>query len=305
VRNEELGMKNGVKKMKRVKLAHELHNDCHPVFFIFSLLFFILLASCIIGEPVITERNLVFTDVNKISTYLDKQQIGYDPNNPIKLTVKIDLGEMKGGGGWGELLMIIQTRTKYVGLDLSGCTMKEETFNPSLSPAPGKNFIVSLILPKEVKAVAGFTDNIFTSLKSIYAAEVETIYTDAFKGCGSLEKADFPRATHISDRAFMECGWLATVNIPQVAQIGESVFGFSSSGTDLIITMGSKAPSLGKNIFTDVYADKKVTVKIPYGVKGYYEDWGNGFRGAGWNGDIIEDLLSVNIYIILNFEEYK
>jgi hypothetical protein len=298
-------VKNGEWKMKRVKLAHELHNDCRPVFFIFYLLFFILLASCVVGEPKITEKNLVFTDVKEIGTYLERLQTGYDLNKPIQLIVKIDLGEMKGGGGWGELLTIIQTRTKYVSLDLSGCTMKEGKFDPSLSPAPGKNFIVSLSLPKEVKAVAGFNDD-FNFLKSIYAAEVETIYTDAFKGCGSLVKADFPRVTQILDGAFMGCHLLATVNIPQAAYIAEAVFRNLYSGTNLTVTMGEKAPSLGVGIFSDVYPVKKVTVKIPQKASGYREhDWGDGFRGAGWGGGGIIDSLLVNNSIILSFEEYK
>jgi len=67
----------------------------------------------------------------------------------------------------------------------------------------------------------------------------------------------------------------------------------------LSITLGDTVPTLGSELFIFVSAPgKTVTVKVPdisewNGIVGTYsgadntENWGNGFRGLGWDGSAL------------------
>jgi hypothetical protein len=62
------------------------------------------------------------------------------------------------------------------------------------------------------------------------------------------------------------------------------------------VSLGSKAPKLGTDIFDAITTAQTVTVKVPSGATGYGTvsatytgsdstvTWGNGFRGGGWDG---------------------
>jgi hypothetical protein len=75
------------------------------------------------------------------------------------------------------------------------------------------------------------------------------------------------------------------------------------------VTLGSTAPTLGLNMFYGITAAKTVTVKVPTGATGYgtisatYNgsdktvNWGNGFRGGGWNGSAIMNSSYINTNI--------
>jgi hypothetical protein len=60
----------------------------------------------------------------------------------------------------------------------------------------------------------------------------------------------------------------------------------------LAVTLGATVPTLGTYMFSSVSATKTVTVKVPSGATGYgssptdttTDNWGNGFRGKGWDG---------------------
>jgi hypothetical protein len=100
--------------------------------------------------------------------------------------------------------------------------------------------------------------------------------------------------TSIGDSAFYGCASLTTVDLPAATSIGAQAFSWTGSRAITII-LGAAAPTLGGRIFN--FVDSTVTVKVPSGATGYADslpatfansdttaNWGNGFRGGGWNG---------------------
>ncbi|MDR2738569.1 MAG: leucine-rich repeat domain-containing protein, partial [Treponema sp.] len=153
-----------------------------------------------------------------------------------------------------------------------------------------------------------------TGLKTVSLPTAASIGEDAFYGCTSLETVSLPAATSIGEDAFLYCTGLKTVSLPAAASIGNGAFSgctslekvslpaaasigkwaFSGAGeTALTITLGAEAPWVGDSIFASISA-KTVTVLVPSGATGYVpgtysgtgtaDNWGNAFRGKGWNG---------------------
>jgi hypothetical protein len=135
-----------------------------------------------------------------------------------------------------------------------------------------------------------------TSLVNISFPSATSIGKQAFSGCTSLISVSFPMVVSIESLAFYNCTSLASVYIPSVTNIEGGVFMYTGN-TALTITLGKIAPTLGTSlVLTDGSVAKSVTVKVPIGATGYgtipqtysgtdsTENWGNGFRGRGWDG---------------------
>jgi hypothetical protein len=146
------------------------------------------------------------------------------------------------------------------------------------------------------------------ALKAIYFPEVTSIGDDAFYSCDALEVTTFPEVTTIGNEAFSGCTSLGAVYFPEVTTIGDFAFSYTGS-TTLTVYLGNTAPVLGVNLFySNAYDSKLVTVRVPSGATGYdlpfdYSDtytynWGNAFRGIGWDGESYLD-GEVNLYITL------
>jgi hypothetical protein len=117
-----------------------------------------------------------------------------------------------------------------------------------------------------------------------------------------------PGITAVGEGAFEGCTGLTSVSLPLAASIGYNAF--SSTGpASLIVTLGAAVPTLGTDMFSSVSAAKNVTVKVPSGATGYGSspantadsNWGNGFRGGGWDGAAATG-GAVNSYISLTIE---
>jgi hypothetical protein len=238
-----------------------------------------------------------------IGNYLDKAEDVYAgiAAEPIPLPLSIDLST-----GWAGLLTAIQTAGKYVALDLSACditgmTSTEGEFDPGAANT-GEGKIVSLVLPNgalTIKAGADYnnpTFKNFTGLTSVSGEHVTTVGGYAFYNCSALETVSLPVATSIGSAAFSS---------------------FSSTGTqELTITLGNTVPTLGNRMFNGVTADKTVTVKVPSGVSAWNDktgaftgtdttvNWGNGFRGGGWDGSAFVSNGVVNDNINLTVKTY-
>jgi hypothetical protein len=227
---------------------------------------------------------------------------GGTPENPVPLplpsTFSLD--------NWTGLLTAIQTKGKFVALDLSACTTGVE-FDPGTANT-GKSFIVSLVLPyaaESIKAGASYSNPTFkhfTSLKQAGGEGITTIGNYAFRQCSALTEASFPAAIDIGAYAFGETGTTA-----------------------LTLTLGNVAPTLGDGMFYvyDVSEGKTVTVKVPSGATGYVTGtvtlpvtysgsendvcWGNGFRGRGWDGSAFTSTdtgdLNSNITLTIMYKE--
>jgi hypothetical protein len=83
------------------------------------------------------------------------------------------------------------------------------------------------------------------------------------------------------------------VSLPAVTTIGANAFAFTGTAKALTITLGDTAPTLGIEMFSGVTTGtKQVTVEVPAGATGdgsspantTENNWGNAFRGRGWNG---------------------
>jgi hypothetical protein len=161
-----------------------------------------------------------------------------------------------------------------------------------------------------------------TRLESVSLPEATDIGNSVFSGCTSLESVNLPEATYIGNSVFSECTSLESADLPEATYIGYSVFSgctslssvflpaltvlttsldlfssrSSSGGTAFVITLGASAPHVEHRLFNAVSVPKTVTVKVPYGATGYgsvpatysgtntASNWGNAFRGKGWDG---------------------
>jgi uncharacterized repeat protein (TIGR02543 family) len=168
------------------------------------------------------------TNITDVEDYL--ASVPYSFDNPANLIINIDLGTMtETDSGWRQLLATINTKFKYVNLDLSACTMNGTLFNPDSSVSTGKNLIFSIVLPDVAESIASGTSsystfNNFTSLKSISGELVTSIDDAAFEGCTNLQNVNFPLVTSIGRRAFFDCRSLQSVVSPGVTNIGKQAF---------------------------------------------------------------------------------
>jgi hypothetical protein len=116
----------------------------------------------------------------------------------------------------------------------------------------------------------------------------------AFGGCTGLTSLSLPNAAIIGLQAFWGCTGLTSLSLPKAETIDNQVF-YGTGGTPLAVTLGATAPTVGEVTF-DGIGPKTVTVLVPAGATGYgtipgaysgtdaTENWGNAFRGMGWDG---------------------
>jgi hypothetical protein len=127
----------------------------------------------------------------------------------------------------------------------------------------------------------------------VYLPEVLTMDGHPFAGCAALEEVSLPKARTIGQGAFQDCNALKTVSLPVAQTIGNWAFENCALKT---VILGSTAPTLGPEIFLTIFNSITVTVKVPSGATGYGTvpgtytgsdttgNWGNAFRGMGWDG---------------------
>jgi hypothetical protein len=152
-----------------------------------------------------------------------------------------------------------------------------------------------------------------TSLISVSFPVATSIDDATFSRCTSLTNVSFPMAIIVGNWAFAHCTSLTSVNLPAATSINNA---FDGTGTTaLTITLGQNAPRTDTGLFFGITA-KTVTVKVPDGAVDYgtipatYSgtnatvNWGNGFRGGGWNGSGFryEGASSINSNITLHIE---
>jgi len=149
-----------------------------------------------------------------------------------------------------------------------------------------------------------------TSLNNVDFSVLSSLGERAFLGCTGLTSVSFPVAENIGGSAFSSCTGLTSIDIPKAASIGNGAF--ASTGTiSLSLVMGNTVPAVGTNMFSGVSNAKIVNVRIPSSASGYGSspanttdnNWGNAFRGKGWNGT---NYLTgtVNNYINLAIQTY-
>ncbi|MDR2444697.1 MAG: leucine-rich repeat protein [Spirochaetaceae bacterium] len=163
-------------------------------------------------------------NVKAIREYISNANGGRKVDDPVPLPVNLNLSDT-GGNGWKDLLTVIHEAGKFVGLDLSDCTMGGTTFDPDSTNSTGKNRIVSLTLPDvatSIKSNSAFKQ--FSNIRSVAGKYTEIIGSSAFYQCYSLTSANFPAAKTINSNAFNQCTALTSVGLPSATSIGDSAF---------------------------------------------------------------------------------
>jgi hypothetical protein len=145
---------------------------------------------------------------------------------------------------------------------------------------------------------------------------ITTIGAYAFADCTGLTAVSLPDATSVGYRAFWGCNTLTSVNLPVVTTVPDEAFG-NTGGVAITVTLGTVVPNLGGTMFSYNDESKIVTVKVsnnvawsgiiggsPYSGADTTDNWGNGFRGGGWNGTAMMTSSLVNSNITLTIETY-
>jgi len=129
---------------------------------------------------------------------------------------------------------------------------------------------------------------------SIVMNTITSIGLLAFAYCPTVVSASFPAATSIGDHAFAECTNLKSVNIPAVTSIGNNSFLIINdwgNPTTLTITLGATPPAVAASRWQNVQLN--IIVEFPAAAAAAYgpaptdtttQNWGNAFRGMGWDG---------------------
>jgi hypothetical protein len=179
-----------------------------------------------------------------ITSLLNIYPGGDNVNNPIPLSVALELGNMTTtGSGWQQLLQTIADAGKFVTLDLSNSPMTGTVFNPFTNIATGEDRIVSLVLPDVAESIPDSNicccDNPFLNLEFVRGNNVKSIGYVAFAGCTSLTSADFPLVESIGDMAFLSTGLTSLVLPASVTAIGEAVFWGCINLTDIQVDVNN------------------------------------------------------------------
>jgi len=180
-------------------------------------------------------------NLNEVEEYLSAQAGGNLPTNPVPLRLELDLGNMTNvNHNWLKLIELIDTKGKFVDLDLAGCAMSaSNVFSPYKATATGEFYIVGLTLPDAARGIADGTNESptflhFSNLKSIIGELVVTIGSSSFCGQkdgdswkgGNELTIDFPRAGFIGEYAFAHRALppYYSVLFPNVTVIGDHAF---------------------------------------------------------------------------------
>ncbi|MDR2019427.1 MAG: leucine-rich repeat protein, partial [Treponema sp.] len=183
--------------------------------------------------------------------------------------------------------------------------------NPSFKHSADKKMLLS----KDGKTLYAYPSATGDLSADSTLAGITVVGSSAFEGCTGLTAVNFPAAVSIDLEAFLVCSSLETVSLPAATFIGNAAFSYTGTGS-LTLTLGSTPPALRTNMFSGINSPKTVTVKVPSGATAWdsivsgspysgsdtTDNWGNAFRGKGWNG---ANYLSggVNGNITLTIEE--
>jgi hypothetical protein len=200
----------------------------------------------------------VLSSIADVITYLSGASGGTSASAPIILPpLDIDLA-----ADWTALLAAIQSKGRYVSLDLSACGMSGTEFNPDNTISTGKQYVTALTLPDTAESIA---DGLYSSpflffnfLKSVSGDNVTDIGVLAFSSCISLTSVTFPEATTIGNQAFTHCTSLTSVTFPEATTIGEYAFGFCTSLGS--VSLPASLTSIGDNLFMNCTNLTNITV---------------------------------------------
>jgi uncharacterized repeat protein (TIGR02543 family) len=202
-------------------------------------------------------KSTAFTTVAAAIAHLNAQTGGADINNPVPLSVDINLSSATDG--WRALVDAIEASGKYTALDLSFNSM-----NGATSFSTGgymQHHIVSLVLPDEALSIAQIAFRTYESGHTcpikVSGANIQNIWTKAFGDTGIVE-VDFPNATYIGVDAFSKTYSLKKVNFPKVTAIDSRAFELAVSLQEAHFP---EARTVGESAFR--YCTALTTIGLP------------------------------------------
>jgi hypothetical protein len=179
--------------------------------------------------------------LDELEAYINSQSGGNNKDNPILISINIDLGNMtEVESGWQKILKIIDEAGKFITLDLSLCETEDAQFNPDPTIATGKDKIVQLFLPNNATEIAegdffySAFDN-FINLEKISGINITNIGDFVFIELSSLTEVNFPVATNIGFYAFYGCINLTQISISATANVTAQTFLRCNSLTSFIL----------------------------------------------------------------------
>ena len=186
----------------------------------------------------VTESDSFTLALRPIKTYLLEHSSGENIDDPVKLVVEMDLGNLAKmdfgdfdalkNNGWERLLNLIYDIGKFVEIDLSNCTLLNNEFRTSswyTGNTRATEYIVSLVLPETATSIAeGTSPYRFSNMKSVSGKNITYIGSWAFNSCKNLNSVDFPQVTSIGKLAFSGCINLNNINLPKLTEICDSAF---------------------------------------------------------------------------------
>ncbi|MDR2176502.1 MAG: leucine-rich repeat domain-containing protein [Treponema sp.] len=195
----------------------------------------------------------------------------------------ITIVEYAYDGDWEKVNAAVNKAQKYVILDLSNCTFKDNEVAGSVYGNTGMNiigdneYIKGIILPASVISIGDYTFSYCTGLTSVtIPGTVTSIGDSAFSGCTGLTSVTIPgTVTSIGERAFFGTGLTSiTVDSANSAYSSENGVLFNKGKTDLIqypagksessYTIPAGVTSIGDSAFSGCTGLTSVT--IPAGV---------------------------------------
>ena len=207
-----------------------------------------------------TSYTVTVTDTITTTTLLDsylQNNPSNDLDNPVPAKVTINLLN----NGLSSMLSVLDSRSKYVALDLSGSS--GTTFDPGFSSA-GKNWIVSLILPDSVTSIGSSAFSGCTGLTSItIPSSVTSIGSSAFSGCTGLTSITIPDSvTSIGSSAFGNCENLTvTIQTDKIQTTQSNNWsGIFSGTTGLVVIFAEGITSIGNYAFSGCTGLTGVTI---------------------------------------------
>lgn len=230
----------------------------------------------------------MFTSISDLKSWLTSQA-----DNTEETAYKVGLKgvNLDTGNNWGDLGLAIKG-TKYVDLDLGGCTGTVIPDGKTTATAPPNIVItyygvfvncsrlVAIHLPDGLKTIGQYTFWNCNSLRSVTVPEsLADINANAFYYCGSLETIVLPEGLKsIGGDAFCNSG-LTSITIPgSVSNLGAGVFMKCYELTEIVM-LSAIPPSLGNDAFWRTPDELKIKVPATsvatYKAADEWKDWAN------------------------------
>ena len=214
--------------------------------------------------------HFVITGIEDAASYL-KTMPGGNKTNPVNLTLTLNLGDMKTGSAWHQLLNVFSECEKYVNIDLYSSAMASTVFQGSSGIVQGKEKIISVELPSRITSVGEYAFANCTNLSQIYLPDkISSIGSEAFSNCESISIIELPNELRsIGSRAFERC-----------------------SNLSLVISSAKTPPVLGTNAFN---TNSNFIIKVPANSAELYMS-ANGWSKFKKNIKLIEEDGNIVIF---------